>query len=115
MWTRVRMWPLLSALAVTTTALAAALAPPARAAKPAAARRVKQAPLTTAILRIEGMHCEGCALFVREGLEKVPGVKSARIDLKAKQGVVRYDAKSCQPQQLIAAVKKAGYTVTLSE
>jgi Cu+-exporting ATPase len=83
----------------------------AAAAKPAA----RQARLATTTLRIEGMHCKGCAHFVKQGLEEVPGVKSAQIDSKTKLGVVRYNPATCSPAQLKAAVKKAGYSAVVTK
>lgn len=96
------------------TVLAATCAPPtcrAATAKPAA----RHARLVTTTLRIEGMHCQGCSHFVKQGLEGVPGVKSAQVDSKTKLGVVRYNPAACGPKQLKAAVKKAGYTAVVTK
>lgn len=94
--------------------LAAACAPATcHAGAPHAASR--QGRLATTTLRIEGMHCKGCAHFVKQGLEEVPGVKSAQIDPKTKLGVVRYNPAACSPTQLKAAVKKAGYTAVVTK
>jgi len=99
------LYALVFAVSAAPTASAAARSAPA----------AKQPALSTATLRIEGMHCDGCALFIRQALEDVKGVKSAKIEVKAKKGTVRYNPAVCRKQQLIAAVKKAGYKASVAE
>lgn len=78
-------------------------------AKPAA----KQAGVATAKLKISGMHCEGCAMGITRQVEKVKGVKTARIDHAKSLGVIEYDPATCKPNDLLAAVKKSGYKASL--
>ncbi len=62
-------------------------------------------------LRIDGMHCSGCARAVERALSGVRGVSKVSVDLTVghatviERGVVR-DAG------LIAAVERAGYRAT---
>lgn len=58
-------------------------------------------------LKITGMTCEGCNVYVRQALESVPGVQQVTVHAgSATALVVHEDA----PQQaLIEAVRVAGY------
>ena len=61
--------------------------------------------------QIKGMHCVGCAMTIDGALEDLPGVQSASTSY-AKQVVdVSYDDKKVTEQQMIEAVRKAGYQV----
>ncbi len=91
--------------AVGTTAV------PVHAASPGVP--AKKAGMASAILKIAGMHCEGCASGVTSKLSSLKGVKSAKVDFKTGKGTVSYDAAACKPAQLIEAVKKAGYEATI--
>lgn len=59
-------------------------------------------------LKITGMTCDKCAAGVQNALKKVDGVKAAEVSLNKKQAVVTMDAAKVKPDQLIAAVDKAG-------
>jgi len=70
------------------------------------------APETTAdgniILSLPTIHCAGCISAVERGLEKMPGVRSARVNLSLKR--VAIDAKSAiNAEQMIAALSEIGY------
>ena len=39
----------------------------------------------THVIKVEGMMCEHCAAHVKDALEKVEGVKSASVNLEAKE------------------------------
>ena len=58
-------------------------------------------------LNVEGMTCMHCVKAVTEALSGVPGVtKVEEVDLE--QGTARVEG-SPDPQELVAAVKEAGY------
>jgi copper chaperone CopZ len=61
-------------------------------------------------LSIEGMSCGHCVMHVKEALEGVAGVKSAKVDLGKKSAFVEGDA--LDDAALRAAVADAGYMVT---
>eukprot|EP00927_Polykrikos_kofoidii_P026500 TRINITY_DN23578_c0_g1_i1.p1 TRINITY_DN23578_c0_g1~~TRINITY_DN23578_c0_g1_i1.p1 ORF type:complete len:374 (-),score=45.59 TRINITY_DN23578_c0_g1_i1:285-1406(-) len=61
----------------------------------------------TSVLRVEGMGCQGCVGRVRQALESVAGVCSARVDLQAKLAHVQGDVVA---DDLVAAVQSAGKT-----
>jgi len=60
------------------------------------------------ILQIEGMSCAHCVQHVKEALEAVPGVKSAEVNLKAKNAAVEHGDK-VSLAALKTAVEEAGY------
>ncbi len=59
-------------------------------------------------LSVEGMSCEHCVKRVTEALEKVEGVKKAKVDLKKKSAVVVLEQEVAD-ETLVAAVVDAGY------
>ena len=65
--------------------------------------------MTKKQIRVEGMHCAGCAMTVDGALEDLPGVESASTSY-AKQIVdVVYDETEVTEKALFEAVTKAGY------
>ncbi|MDD3212492.1 MAG: copper ion binding protein [Eubacteriales bacterium] len=62
-------------------------------------------------IAIEGMSCNHCKMHVEQALGEVPGVRSAVVDLKAKNATVQAD-ESVTNEALTQAVTEAGYEVT---
>lgn len=62
------------------------------------------------LLKIEGMSCGHCVMYVRSALEDVAGVKSAEVNLLDRSAMV--DGDNLEDQALRAAVAEAGYKVT---
>ena len=60
---------------------------------------------------VNGMTCEGCVSAVRRSLESLPGVGVASIDLETGRASVEFDGSRVREQDLIAAVRAAGYGV----
>jgi copper ion binding protein len=60
------------------------------------------------VLKVEGMTCEHCVKHVKEALEGVAGVKSAKVSLKDKSASVDHNDK-VSLETLKAAVTEAGY------
>ncbi|MGQ0814983.1 MAG: metal-binding (seleno)protein [Gemmatimonadota bacterium] len=87
--------------------------PAATAGHPAFAavtRVATAAELDTVILKIEGMTCGGCAIAARKIIEKLAGVTKAEVSYETKQALVTHDPAKVTIEQIIAAVKKLGYT-----
>jgi Cu+-exporting ATPase len=59
-------------------------------------------------LKIDGMHCSGCASAVRRLLEATPSVTAVSVDLDAGGATVEASA-AVDPARLISAVEDAGY------
>lgn len=64
-------------------------------------------------LSLSGMTCSSCAGLIERGLKKVPGVKTANVNFAAEKARVAYDTSLATPEQLIAAVIKAGYKASV--
>lgn len=62
-------------------------------------------------LRIEGMHCEGCAQTIEALLGVEPGVQRAAVSFQAREAQVRFDPKATDEAHLAAAIERAGYKV----
>jgi copper chaperone len=66
--------------------------------------------MAIATLKIEGMTCNHCVRAVTAALEKVDGVREARVDLSQGRAVVEYDEARVTTKQLVGAVMDEGYT-----
>lgn len=64
-------------------------------------------------LSLFGMHCSSCASIIERSLKKVPGVKQASVNFAAEKASVVYDETQAKTQNLIEAIKKAGYKAEL--
>src|SRR5215213_10272930 len=64
-----------------------------------------------AVLPIEGMTCASCVRRVEKGLEKVPGVSTANVNLATEYATVAYDPTIADLATLRTAVERAGYHV----
>jgi mercuric ion binding protein len=80
-----------------------------------AASSAAAAEIRTATLAVTHMDCAACPITVRKALEKVPGVESARVDLKSKRAVVAFDPTKTTPQALTKATADAGYPSSLMQ
>jgi copper chaperone len=97
----------------TTTALLAAClfaaAPAVHATEPAAVPVAAAATDAKVTIPVGGMTCGGCVNNVSGKLQAVAGVKTVAVDLDKKQAVVTYDAATCSPKALTAAISDAGF------
>ncbi len=64
---------------------------------------------------ITGMHCSSCTILIDETVEALPGVTQAMTHLRRGNCVVELDPARINPKQIVKAIKKLGYTVTLTE
>ncbi|MGE5514436.1 MAG: heavy metal translocating P-type ATPase [Bacteroidota bacterium] len=62
-------------------------------------------------LPVRGMTCAACSTRLERVLGKVPGVAAASVSLAAETADLRYDPAQVAPDQLAAAVAKAGFSV----
>ncbi|MGB4505493.1 MAG: heavy metal translocating P-type ATPase [Syntrophaceticus sp.] len=68
----------------------------------------KQAVIT---IPISGMSCAACSARVEKGLNSLPGVSSASVNLVMGKGTISYDPEQIEPQQIIERVVELGYQV----
>jgi P-type Cu+ transporter len=64
-----------------------------------------------ASLLVSGMTCASCVRRVERGLQKLDGVESANVNLATERATVSFDPSLVNPNDLRAAVEKAGYGV----
>ncbi|HAT03182.1 MAG TPA: heavy metal translocating P-type ATPase [Candidatus Magasanikbacteria bacterium] len=65
-------------------------------------------------LIVSGMHCASCALIIEKNLKKVAGVKQANVNFNAEKAHVVFDSSKSNVDELLTAVKKAGYRAELA-
>ena len=64
---------------------------------------------------INGMHCESCAVDIKETLEETAGVQSADVTYGGKTAVVEFDENTVQQTTLIKKIQDLGYTATVGD
>jgi copper chaperone len=65
--------------------------------------------METALLKIEGMTCEGCVKSVTRTLQGVAGVQDVDVSLSEANARVTYDPAKIGVADLKRAVERAGY------
>lgn len=65
--------------------------------------------MKTIQLKITGMTCASCVLHIETDLKALNGVSEAVVNLPMKTGSVTFDESKVKEQNIINAVKKAGY------
>ena len=68
--------------------------------------------MTEHTLNIDGMTCASCVARVEKALGRVAGVQAASVNLATEQAQVQAEAGT-DPQQLLAAVQRAGYEASI--
>lgn len=63
-------------------------------------------------LKLEGMHCDGCAATIQALIERIGGVRKVAVSFGDGEARVLYDPQSIVEDQLTAAIEKAGFRVT---
>lgn len=62
-----------------------------------------------ATLRVEGLHCAGCALTIDEAVEQIPGVRRSKTSLRRAQVKVDLDESVTSLLAVERAIEGAGY------
>jgi P-type Cu+ transporter len=66
-------------------------------------------------IKIGGMSCAACATRIEKGLNRLPGVKTANVNLAIEKATVEFDDKIADAAALDGVVEKLGYTVIKEE
>jgi P-type Cu+ transporter len=74
---------------------------------------VATTPTESVTLPVVGMTCAACQRHVEEALRSTAGVSDARVDLMAHRARVQFDPAVAQPENLVAAIRQAGYDAVL--
>jgi copper chaperone len=72
-------------------------------AQPAQKSGTARVRIVQCALKVNGMHCEGCAEGVRTALLKLPGVKAAEVDYQKGTARVEFDPARTSPEKIVAA------------
>lgn len=65
-------------------------------------------------IHVEGMHCDSCAVDIKETLELTAGVHDVDVTFKRKTAIVDFDEETVQQSTLIKKIQDLGYTATIS-
>ena len=65
-------------------------------------------------LPVSGMTCASCTVHVAKALKATPGVTDATVNLLLETAQVRFDPALARPEDLVAAVREAGYATDLA-
>jgi len=69
----------------------------------------------TVDIKVEGMTCAGCVGKVKGALEKVDGVKNAKVSLDKNNVVIVYDEKKTDEKALHKAINSTGFKAVSGE
>ncbi len=64
---------------------------------------------------IKGMHCESCAVEIKETLATTAGVRQADVTFNGKTANVEYDDAVVQRETLIKKIQDLGYQATVAD
>ncbi len=64
------------------------------------------------VLKVRGIHCEGCAGNIEGALRAIEGVKEVKVDIGHSKVSVKYDADSANQDEVKDGIRKAGYVVS---
>jgi copper chaperone CopZ len=79
-------------------------------------RATVTAEMNRAVVKIEGMTCEGCAAVAKNAIRSVPGVLA--VDVSYEKGEAVIGTEPCCPvpiDEILAALQKVGYSGTIVE
>ncbi|MGB7512196.1 MAG: heavy-metal-associated domain-containing protein [Pelodictyon phaeoclathratiforme] len=62
-------------------------------------------------LQVNGMHCGGCELLVKEALEEVEGISAAEVSFLKGSVVVEYEPEVVSLALVTAVIEGQGFTV----
>ena len=64
---------------------------------------------------IKGMHCESCAVDIKETLEGTAGVRRADVTFNGKTANIDFDEQVVQEKTLIKKIQDLGYQATVAD
>ena len=67
--------------------------------------------MKSATLKIQGMHCDGCAQTIKALVERETGVKAAAVTFETGEARILYDPVATSAEKLVAVVERPGYRV----
>lgn len=76
-----------------------------------AQQATKGLQMKTAIFKVEGMHCDGCARTITAVVSAEPGVQKTSVSFKTREARILFDPRAVSEDRLEAAIRQAGYSV----
>ncbi len=67
--------------------------------------------MNTVTLRIDGMHCDGCAERIGAVLSRHAGVEDAAVSFAAAEARIRYNPHIVTEEGLAGVIERAGFSV----
>ncbi len=61
------------------------------------------------VLKIKGMHCEGCSTRLEKVLNNQDGVEEAKVSLEKAEANIKFDETQTSVDELKEAVEDAGF------
>ncbi|PWI57541.1 copper ion binding protein [Sulfoacidibacillus thermotolerans] len=65
--------------------------------------------MSTITIAVKGMTCGGCVKSVTNALNRVQGVREAKVDLASAKATVTFDETKTTVESLKEAIEEAGY------
>jgi copper chaperone CopZ len=65
----------------------------------------------TVTIRVEGMHCGGCASSVAKALKATQGVEDAQVSYEKGEAVIKYDDQKVTVAKLREVINSTGFKV----
>jgi copper chaperone len=62
-------------------------------------------------LKVEGMHCGGCAETIKSLVEKQPGVQAVSVSFDDSRARILYDPNATSEEQLVGVIQQPGFRV----
>ncbi len=67
--------------------------------------------MKSAIFKVHGMHCDGCAQIIQSVLERHEGVQTCAVSFAEGTARVLFDPARADESRLRSAIEKTGYQV----
>jgi len=70
--------------------------------------------MATLNINAGGMHCSSCSMLIGMTLDDLEGVSFAEVDYVKGTASVEYDPAAVTVEQILAAIRDAGYTADVA-
>ena len=71
----------------------------------------KGSEVKTINLKIDGMHCDGCARTIEALVSMAPGVRKTNVSFKEREARVLFDPETVSEDRLAETIRHAGFAV----
>lgn len=61
------------------------------------------------VLKIEGMHCNGCSTRLERVLNNLEGVNKAKVELEKAEATIEFDETKISIEKIQEAIEDAGF------